>query len=170
MSITLHVSLLSGRRVTLETGLDVDVQEFKQRAQSALSVGRGRLLHPGGFALHEARTIRDCGWQTDDVLTLQLQPVMILASRDWNGAAFAAILGDGSIVAWGDADYGGDSSSVQDQLRNVLHVQASDQAFAAILADGSAVTWGNSLCGGNRSSVQDFCARSAETCAADSSL
>ena len=33
--------------------------------------------------------------------------------------AFAAILGDGSIVTWGYADGGGDSSAIQDQLRDV---------------------------------------------------
>ena len=32
--------------------------------------------------------------------------------------AFAAILDDGSAVTWGDAENGGDSTSVQDQLRN----------------------------------------------------
>ena len=34
------------------------------------------------------------------------------------GAPFAAILGDGSVVTWGHEDFGGDSSSVQDQLKN----------------------------------------------------
>ena len=58
-------------------------------------------------------------------------------------AAFAAILGDGSVVTWGDADSGGDSSAVQDQLRDVQQIQASHTAFAAILGDGSVVTWGN---------------------------
>ena len=47
--------------------------------------------------------------------------------------AFAAILGDGSVVTWGDAAYGGDSSEVQGQLRNVQQIQASRSAFAAIL-------------------------------------
>ena len=51
--------------------------------------------------------------------------------------AFAAILGDGSIVTWGNAHYGGDSKSVQDQLKNVQSNQAATNAFAAILANGS---------------------------------
>ena len=33
--------------------------------------------------------------------------------------AFAAILGDGSVVTWGAAGGGGDSSSVQHQLNYV---------------------------------------------------
>ena len=34
------------------------------------------------------------------------------------GGAFAALKGDGSVITWGDADYGGDSSSVAEQLRS----------------------------------------------------
>ena len=34
--------------------------------------------------------------------------------------AFAATLGDGSVVTWGGAQHGGDSSAVQDQLSDVL--------------------------------------------------
>ena len=33
--------------------------------------------------------------------------------------AFAAILGDGSVVTWGDARNGGDSTAVQEQLNRV---------------------------------------------------
>ena len=57
-------------------------------------------------------------------------------------AAFVAILGNGSVVTWGDCQYGGDKSEVQDQLKNVQKVQACDSAFAAILADGSVVYLG----------------------------
>ena len=56
------------------------------------------------------------------------------------GGAFAAILGDGSVVTWGDALCGGDSRAVQDQLKNVQQIQASENAFASILDDGSDVT------------------------------
>ena len=64
--------------------------------------------------------------------------------------AFAAILGDGSVVTWGSTFQGGDSSVVQDQLKNVQQIQASAYAFAAILADGSVVTWGDAAIGGDR--------------------
>jgi hypothetical protein len=46
--------------------------------------------------------------------------------------AFAALLADRSVVTGGISKYGGDSSKVQDQLRNV----------AAILADQTLVMWG----------------------------
>jgi alpha-tubulin suppressor-like RCC1 family protein len=72
------------------------------------------------------------------------------------GYAFAAILADGSVVAWGNPDHGGDCSTVQDQLKNVEQIQATEGAFAAILPDGSLVAWGQSESGGNCSAVQDL--------------
>ena len=48
----------------------------------------------------------------------------------------------------GDADCGGDSSAVRDQLRYAQQIQASLKAFAAILEDGSVVTWGDANYGG----------------------
>ena len=72
-----------------------------------------------------------------------------------NSITFAAILADGSVVTWGHELSGGDSSTVQDQLKNVQNVQASSGAFAALLADGAVVTWGNPAGGGDSSRVQD---------------
>ena len=74
----------------------------------------------------------------------------IAASAD----AFAALLGDGSVVTWGNAGSGGDSSAVQDQLKNVNVIHGSDEAFAALLEDGCVVTWGDAGTGGDSSSVQ----------------
>ena len=69
---------------------------------------------------------------------------------------FAAIWSDGSVVSWGATGlYGGASSAVQEQLRDVQQIQASDCAFAAIRSDGSVVTWGEALFGGDSSAVQE---------------
>ena len=46
-------------------------------------------------------------------------------------------------MTWGDAAFGGDSSAVRHQLKQVQQIQASLGAFAAILGDGSIVTWGH---------------------------
>ena len=35
------------------------------------------------------------------------------------------MLHDGSVVTWGDSDYGGDSSSVRDDLQNVQEILGS---------------------------------------------
>ena len=55
--------------------------------------------------------------------------------------AFAAILGDGTVVTWGSELGGGDSKAVQDQLQHVQALQATELAFAALRSDGSVVTW-----------------------------
>ena len=67
----------------------------------------------------------------------------IQATKAFLGGAFAAILDDGSVVTWGSACHGGDSSAVQGQLKNVQQIQATVDAFAAVLDDGSVVAWGS---------------------------
>jgi hypothetical protein len=46
-------------------------------------------------------------------------------------------------VNWGNPGYGGDSSRVQDQLKNVQQICGTVGAFAAILAHRSVVTIGD---------------------------
>ena len=70
------------------------------------------------------------------------------------GDAFAAILGNGTVVSWGDPMEGGDSSAVHEQLKHVKAVQATCAAFAAIKEDGSVVTWGEFSVGGDSQAVQ----------------
>ena len=57
--------------------------------------------------------------------------------RATGGGALAARLEDRSVLTWGDPDYGGDSSQVQDKLSGVQQVAAAFSAFAAILSDPS---------------------------------
>ena len=144
MSITVEIGLLSGKTVTVQADLDETVASFNLRAQTALAVGKGRLVNSSGSVLDACALIRTAKVQNGDALTLHMSTVELQATR----CAFAAILGDGTAVTWGDADFGGDSSAVQHQLKNVQQIQASDRAFAAILGDGSVHTWGSSLFGG----------------------
>ena len=66
-----------------------------------------------------------------------------------NETAFAALKRDGSVVSWGNAAGGGDSSAVSEQLQNdVLSLAASDHAFTALKNDGSLVSWGDADSGG----------------------
>lgn len=67
-------------------------------------------------------------------LTVVLQIPCLAATA----GAFALWCRGGGVLTWGDAYTGGDSSSVQDQLRGVQEVVASKGAFAAILVDGQA--------------------------------
>ena len=69
-------------------------------------------------------------------------------------AAFAAVLENGTVVAWGHPSSGSIIDHVQEQLRGVKQIQASENAFAALLADGSVVTWGSKQYGGDSAGVQ----------------
>ena len=44
-------------------------------------------------------------------------------------------------MSWGYADFGGDRSAVQDQLKNVQEIQTTGKAFAAVLCDGLVTLW-----------------------------
>ena len=52
-------------------------------------------------------------------------------------SAFAAVLDDGAVVAWGAEEAGGDSSEVQEQLKNVQELLADKQYCPDIV-------WGSS--------------------------
>ena len=151
MSIRLDVSLMSGRTVSVEADLDHSVHSLKRLAETALGVGRGQLMDSSGNVLPEQSTLKKAKLQSGDSLSLHLRRVQ--ACSNFN--AFAAILGNGCVVTWGDDRYGGDSSAVQKQLRNVQAIQATDFAFAAILGNGSVVTWGFGGLGGDSSAVQE---------------
>ena len=150
MAIVVDVTLISGQSVSLEADLTASVQSLAEHARRALGVGRGRLFTSFGSVLDGDMKLGAAQLQTGDCLTLQVGTVRI---RDGH-MCFAAILEDGSVVTWGDAGRGGDSSSVQDQLKDVQQLQASFAAFAAILGDGSVVTWGDAGSGGDSSSVR----------------
>ena len=78
-------------------------------------------------------------WQMDQLSpggSMQIVAVTVLQFKISSGVcsrfrrhicAFAAILADGSVVTWGHADCGGDSSAVQDQLRGVQQIQATSR-------------------------------------------
>ena len=72
-----------------------------------------------------------------------------------NGGAFAAVKSDGSVVTWGSAYYGGDSSSASSGLSSgVVEIVGTISsfwnkgAFAARKSDGSVVAWGDKSYGG----------------------
>eukprot|EP00439_Symbiodinium_sp_Y106_P022733 s1164_g2.t2 len=174
--VILEVALLSGRAVQVTAAASWTMEELKLQAQKALQTGRGMLLTASGDILHGALTVGQASLRTGDVLTLHLRETSMAATA----SAFAAVLGDGSLVSWGNPNSGGDSSSVQHRLLNVRQVSATHGAFAALLGDGSVdrlskvsqikatgfafaamlhdgsvVTWGDSDYGGDSSSVKD---------------
>ena len=67
--------------------------------------------------------------------------------------AFAAIQRNGIVITWGNALFGGDSSAVRDQLKDVVSVDGFARAFAALRTDGAVITWGDMDCGGDMSEL-----------------
>lgn len=57
--------------------------------------------------------------------------------------AFAGLRSDGEVVAWGSELYGGDASSVQNDLVNVKEIFSSQSSFAALRSDGGLTVWGH---------------------------
>ena len=88
--------------------------------------------------------------------------------------AFAALKEDGSLVTWGDASSGGDSTWLESELggvgssSRVSKVFATRKAFAALREDGRVITWGDtsSFHAGDSSAVADQLASGISTVAA----
>ena len=80
MSLALHVGLMSGRAVTLAAGPYENVQDVKQRAQTALGVGKGRLLDSSGGVLDGCTSIKKARLQNRDRLMLHMQRVEVCGS------------------------------------------------------------------------------------------
>ena len=131
---TIHVALICGRSVQIAVTPESSLQDVKLQAQSSLQIGPGILLDAHGEVLNMHHTVSEAGVSFGAVLTLHTRQTAVARAA----AAFAAILGDGSVVTWGTSSAGGDSSTVQHQLRNVKQIQSTDHAFAALLGYGSA--------------------------------
>ena len=151
--IQINVALPNGHAELLALLPSATVQDLRTEAQQAFGKKYLRLITAKNRVLADFnQTLEEAEIEDGECLTaLVLQP-QLAATRD----AFALWChGDNAIITWGQADFGGDSSAVQNKLRGVQQIQASWQAFAAILEDGSVVTWGDADHGGDSSSVQD---------------
>ena len=91
MSVVVDVGLMSGKMVSVQTKLDEPVATLKSRAQTALEVGKGRLLDAFGGLLDDKQTVQEAKLENGTSLTLQLGGVQIAVSD----SAFAVILSDG---------------------------------------------------------------------------
>ena len=153
------VALASGRSQSIALPQSSKVGDLKILAQESFQQGFLRLVTADGRILGDpTRPLLSEGLKEEECLTAVALQAKVAATPKLGrlGGAFALwCCGGSKIVVWGKPDCGGDSSAVQDQLRNVQQVQGTSGAFAAILADGSVVTWGRPDCGGDSSAVQD---------------
>ena len=144
---------MSGRSVQIAITAESSLLKVKLQAQDALQVGRGVLRNLQGQVLDMRQAVGEAGLKPRDTVTLHLRQTAAVGGVN---DAFAAIMGDGCVVTWGNLSRGGDSSLVREQLIYVEHVRAARWAFAAILEDGSVVTWGDPNRGGDSSDVQQL--------------
>ena len=151
--LRINVSFPSGSGETLLLPEHSKVGDLKLLAQKTFGKGFLKLITAEGDALiNPEDSLQAAGIQEEECLTAVAQQANVSATV----AAFAVFCcGGNQMVTWGSPDQGGDCSAVQDQLKNVVQVQATDGAFAAILADGSVIAWGNPNYGGDCSAVQD---------------
>ena len=141
-NLVVMVALIRGQRVSLEADLTASAQSLAERARTALGVGRGRLFSSSCSILDGDAKLGGAKLQTGDCLMLQVGTIRIhgcsmrFAPREMGLLSHVAMQSGG-----------GDSNSVQDQLKDVQQIQAFGSAFAAVLRDGSVVTGGNAVCG-----------------------
>eukprot|EP00434_Breviolum_minutum_P000770 symbB.v1.2.000679.t2/scaffold35.1/size400642/23 len=152
--IQIHVALMNGdaelRLLLLPSST---LQEIKTAAQRNFGKKHLRLITAKNRFLDDPdKTLEELEIEDGECLTaLVLQPQ--LAATFYAFALWCHRCS--TIVTWGDAECGGDSSTVRDQLKGVQQIQATQNAFAAILEDGSVVTWGLGHHGGKSSAVRD---------------
>lgn len=77
-----------------------------------------------------------------------------LGHRFANHEAFAAIMDDGSLISWGNPEYGGSNPPGG---HDFVDLCSNGFAFAALRRDGSISAWGSSRHGGNQPPVDQGC-------------
>ena len=120
-SVQLQVALVSGRAVQIPASMERTLKCVKLEAQRSLQTGLGVLRDSAGRLLDDSQTVGAAGLKHGDALTLQVRQTMLASSRRWRNRAFAAIMGDGSLVTWGHPVCGGHCSAVLEQLRRAAH-------------------------------------------------
>ena len=128
--LRVNVALPSGRREGISIPSSSTVGHLRTLTQKAFGQGFLRLLTAEGHVLSDhVKSLQAAGIEDGDNITAFAQQKVQLAST---GGAFALWrCGGDTVVTWGAQDSGGDVSAVQDQLRSVQQVQASQMAFAA---------------------------------------
>ena len=144
MEIT--VFLPSGRHVIVNTSGEVLVRDLAVLVKAQLD----GLLNPASF-LRFSVSGRLLEWEAKlvpencaEVFAILEEPMILAATK----AAFALSCNGFSVITWGNAEYGGDSSNFESsKLTNVQKIRSNELAFAAI-TDAGVVCWGSSNDGG----------------------
>eukprot|EP00927_Polykrikos_kofoidii_P081764 TRINITY_DN7957_c1_g1_i10.p1 TRINITY_DN7957_c1_g1~~TRINITY_DN7957_c1_g1_i10.p1 ORF type:complete len:243 (+),score=46.13 TRINITY_DN7957_c1_g1_i10:47-730(+) len=150
--VTISVSLISGQAANFTVDLSESACVLLDSAKKAFRCYITDIVSSRGCQLNQNLSLAKLGVVEGEALTAVVSEYLMFSTLH----AFAAVSGDGSVVTWGNADLGGDSSTVQDQLRSKVHrIFSTYGAFAALLDDGSVVTWGCKCSGGDSRDVQE---------------
>ncbi|CAE7624416.1 unnamed protein product [Symbiodinium pilosum] len=150
MALSVSVVLLSGQEVTISALPDSPVFQVQIQAQKALGLRIARLL-VGEKPLERGRTLKEEGVFDRDVLTAVVQPDRIYSCQ-WS-LGFTLIRSDGTTVAWGDPDRGGEP--LCEQLQDVDAVLATENVQAVLHLDGTVAMWGHPDWHGGHESLQE---------------
>ena len=133
---------------------DIEASQIDRTFGTFAAVLRNGRVVTGGDA-------RNGGVIPDDVQgELMNQKVQKISSTYF---AYAALLGNSRVVTWGNARWGGNSSAVQDELKDqVVEIYSTGGAFAAVLRNGRVVTWGKAIWGGDSRAVQEELSRAVQ--------
>ena len=125
--ISLTVLLPSGQGHSISIAKDSTLSDLKVAVQEALGRGFLRLVTADGQFLDPKSNLplHMAGIHDGDSVTAIAQSPGITATN----AAFALWCCNSGVVTWGDTDGGADSSTVQDQLRNVQQIRSTDEAL-----------------------------------------
>ena len=121
--LQVDIVLPSGKPKNFSIAESSKVGDLKCLAQKSFQQGFLKFITADGHALVDPnQSLLAAGLQEGDHLTAIVQQAKMAATDE----AFAMwCCGGDRIVTWGRPDRGGDSSAVQDQLRNVQQVQAT---------------------------------------------
>eukprot|EP00434_Breviolum_minutum_P009287 symbB.v1.2.008184.t1/scaffold450.1/size202773/3 len=145
--VRLSGSLLGSLQLDGDATLELAFRKVpKEEGPFMLVSADGRVVQPS------TRVSEIAEGNHEVILTVIAHPVQEVSSTR---TAFALITSSGSVVAWGDADMGGDTKGAQkDLMTNVLRIYSNAFAFAALKRDGSVISWGLPTGGGDSRSVR----------------
>ena len=125
--IQIHVAFPNGHDELLTLLPSSTVQDLKTKAERAFGKKYLRLITAKNQILVEPdETLEEAEIEDGECLTaLVLQPQLAATVAATRGAFALWCHGYSTILTWGAADRGGDSSAVRDQLKGVRQIQAT---------------------------------------------
>lgn len=155
-NVNVKVVGLSGETI-LDAAVAVheNIGSLAERVCETLSGEVRVTLFANERSLHASSSLKEAGVVNGEILTAVLKPGVTPQKLQNKNNCTAELSASGVVTASGPGFFGGDCSSVQDQLYDVQSIYSTDGAFAALKEDGSVLAWGAPGLGGSTQKVQD---------------